>query len=151
MKKNNIIVLFFILLIFMLNIFSLLEIEEFSKSNFLEANQEEFQIVSNIKIAATNTNLSINPNDWKPNDTLNVTEATKLEGLGNKAIGIIRMIASIMSVVVLSVIGIKYMMGSIEEKAEYKKTMLPYVIGAILVFGITNVLGIIIDLISALV
>ena len=39
----------------------------------------------------------------------------------------------------------------IKEKSEYKKTMLPYVIGAILVFGITNVLGIIIDLISALV
>ena len=40
----------------------------------------------------------------------------------------------------------KYMAGGVEERAEYKKTMLPYVIGAILLFGITNILGIIVGL-----
>ena len=34
------------------------------------------------------------------------------------------------------------MMGSVEEKAEYKKTMMPYIIGAFMLFGITNLLGI---------
>ena len=43
----------------------------------------------------------------------------------------------------MQVIGIKYIMGSVEDKAEYKKTLKPYVIGAVLVFGITNILGII--------
>ena len=37
------------------------------------------------------------------------------------------------------VIGIKYMMGSAEEKAEYKKTMLPYLIGAIILFAAVNI------------
>ena len=36
------------------------------------------------------------------------------------------------------VIGIKYMMGSAEEKAEYKKTMIPYLIGAVLLFAAVN-------------
>ena len=36
--------------------------------------------------------------------------------------------------IILVVLGIKYMMGSAEEKAEYKKTMIPYVVGAILIF-----------------
>ena len=67
----------------------------------------------------------------------------KLEDLGNRIIGVVQVIGSISSVVALVVIGIKYVTGSVEEKAEYKQTLKPYLIGAILVFGITNVLGII--------
>ena len=33
--------------------------------------------------------------------------------------------------------GIKYMLGSVEEKADYKKDMIPYLIGAVLLFAIT--------------
>ena len=43
----------------------------------------------------------------------------------------------------LVVIGIKYMMGSAEEKAEYKKTLMPYIIGAALVFAASAIAGII--------
>ncbi len=56
-----------------------------------------------------------------------------------------QIIGSIISVICLVVIGIKYMMGSAEEKAEYKKTLMPYMIGAILIFAITNILSIIYD------
>lgn len=48
--------------------------------------------------------------------------------------GVIQTIGSVVSVVMLIVIGIKYMTGSIEEKAEYKKTLWPYVLGAFLIF-----------------
>ena len=37
-------------------------------------------------------------------------------------------------------VGLKYMLGSVEEKAEYKKTLLYYLIGAVLAFGIVNIL-----------
>lgn len=57
----------------------------------------------------------------------------------NKIISIIQIIASIVSVAVLIALGIKYMMGSVEAKAEYKRTMIPYLVGACLVFGITNI------------
>ena len=53
------------------------------------------------------------------------------------------MIGSIVSVAALILIGIKYILGSVEEKAEYKKTLKPYLIGAVMVFAITNLLGII--------
>ena len=43
-----------------------------------------------------------------------------------------------MAVGILMVLGIKYMMGSAEEKAEYKKTMIPYLIGAVLLFAAVN-------------
>lgn len=58
-----------------------------------------------------------------------------LQGVGANIIQIITTIGIIVAVVVLLVLGIKYMMGSAAEKAEYKKTMIPYLIGAVLIFG----------------
>lgn len=49
-------------------------------------------------------------------------------------LGIIQILGVILSVIMLIVLGIKYMLGSVEEKAEYKKTLVPYIIGAFLVF-----------------
>ncbi len=55
--------------------------------------------------------------------------------IGERVIGILRAVGVVLSVVVLIVIGIKYMMGSPEEKSEYKTSMLPYIIGAALIFA----------------
>ena len=62
---------------------------------------------------------------------------------GNIVIGIIQAIGAVVSVVALILIGFKYMMGSVEEKAEYKKTMIPYIIGAIMLGSIVTIVGII--------
>lgn len=59
----------------------------------------------------------------------------KVADTGNKIITVIRTVGMIVSVVILMVLGIKYMMGSAEEKASYKKTMMPYIVGAVLIFG----------------
>lgn len=63
--------------------------------------------------------------------------ATLGEGqkLVNTIISWLTGIGMAVSVIVLLVLGIKYMIGSAEEKAEYKKTMIPYLVGAVLVFG----------------
>lgn len=60
--------------------------------------------------------------------------STKLVKKANSIFSYIRIIGIIMSVVILIVIGIKYMLGSTEEKANYKETLLPYIIGAFLLF-----------------
>ncbi len=73
------------------------------------------------------------PNQIKANEA-NVNTAG-IENLGTNIVGIVTTIGMIVSVVVLVVLGIKYMMGSAEEKAEYKKTLMPYIIGAGLVFA----------------
>lgn len=67
----------------------------------------------------------------------------KIEQVGNGVITLITTAGSIISVIILIVIGIKYMMGSVEEKAEYKKTLLPFVIGAIILFACSSLAGII--------
>lgn len=74
-----------------------------------------------------------------------VTDATKLQKLGNAIVGIIQVIGSGVSVVVLVIIGIKYMIGTVEEKAQYKQTLVPYLVGAVLLFATSNVVSMIYD------
>ena len=57
-----------------------------------------------------------------------------IQTLGNKIIGILQTVGIVLSVIILVILGIKYMMGSAEEKADYKKTMIPYVVGAAFIF-----------------
>ena len=85
----------------------------------------------------------IDPGYYKPDSFDTASGADKLKNIGNSVIGTLQIIGTILSVGVLIVLGIKYIMGSVEEKAEYKKSMGPYVIGAVMVFAITNLLGII--------
>ena len=64
---------------------------------------------------------------------------SKLSKITGTILGVIQVVGTVGSVGVLMVLGIKYMMGSVEEKASYKKSMLPYAIGAVLVFSATNI------------
>ena len=68
-------------------------------------------------------------------------EATqKLMGTG---IQVVRIVGVGISLVMLGHIGIKYMMAAPAEKADFKKSAAIYVLGAVLVFGATNILTII--------
>ena len=75
-----------------------------------------------------------------PKDLIGET-TTAFDGIGKKVIGMVQAIGSIVAVLILVILGIKYMMGSAEEKAEYKKTFIPYLVGAILVFAAANIAG----------
>ena len=65
--------------------------------------------------------------------------SAELEQKAERILGIIQIVGVVISVIMLIVIGIKYMLGSIEERAEYKKTLKPYLIGAFLLFSGTTV------------
>ena len=71
---------------------------------------------------------------WKPKSSGNYSEVRKI---GGKITGFIQVIGSVFSLLALVIIGIKYMLGSAEEKADYKKTMIPYIVGCIMVFACT--------------
>ena len=73
-----------------------------------------------------------------------------ITGIGNQIIGIITTVGVVVAVVILLVLGIKYMMGSASEKAEYKKTMIPYLVGAILIFGASAITQVVVNIASGL-
>lgn len=89
------------------------------------------------------------PDKYKPN-SLEASDTEALLGKGNVIIGVIQVIGSLISVATLIMIGIKYMVGSVEEKAEYKKTMFPYIVGAVMLFAAANIVQVIYDWASAL-
>lgn len=68
--------------------------------------------------------------------------------IGNQVLGIIRAVGSMFAIGVLMVLGIKYMLGSVEERASYKKSMLPYVAGMILLFASVNIASAINDMVQ---
>lgn len=74
----------------------------------------------------------------------------KVVNLGKTIVTIMQTIGIVVAVVVLLVLGIKYMMGSAEEKAEYKKTMIPYIVGAVLIFASTTIVNIVYQLANGL-
>lgn len=87
---------------------------------------------------------SINPDNYKP-PTLTTDDAQPAMDKIKPIIEIITGIGIAVSVIALILLGIKYMVGSIEEKAEYKKSMIPYLIGAIMIFLISTIVTIIME------
>ena len=53
----------------------------------------------------------------------------------NVIVSVIEAVGIILSVIILIVIGIKYMLGSVEEKADVKGLLIPYIAGCVIVFG----------------
>lgn len=88
-------------------------------------------MMSSVVNAASGVNLT--PSQITAN--IDSNSQTQITSVGRKIVGIIQVIGIVIAVVVIMVVGIKYMMGSVEEKAEYKKTMMPYIIGAVLIFA----------------
>ncbi len=99
-------------------------------------------LVSNYSYSLALSSPIDNPDYYKPDMTPSPGSDNSFVSLSNRIIGLARFVGSAISILVLAFIGIKYMIGSLEEKSEYKKTLLPYLLGAIMVFGITVILGI---------
>ena len=107
-----------------------------------------FIITMSIPCSATSTNPIDNPDYFDPSGSQVDIGASRIQDKANSIIGIIRNIGVVVSVLTLVVLGIKYMLGSIEEKAEYKKTMIPYLVGAVMVFAIPQLVQIIYNIVS---
>lgn len=76
----------------------------------------------------------------------NGKQPTEVVNLGKTIVTIMQTVGIVVAVVVLLILGIKYMIGSAEEKAEYKKTMIPYLVGAILIFASTTIVNVVYNL-----
>ena len=73
-------------------------------------------------------------------------DTSELINVGNIVVKTIRVLGESIAVTTLAIVGIRYIMGSVEEKAEYKQTMWIYIIAAILLFGGSALTQIIYDI-----
>lgn len=89
---------------------------------------------------------TLNPNTWTPT----MQDQSELTTRAGKLLGIINIIGIVISVLVLVGLGLKYMLGSVEEKADFKKVVFPYIIGCLLIMCTTTLPNIILKITSAI-
>lgn len=85
--------------------------------------------------------------NYKP-DNLLPSDYNKVFTMAGTIVSVLRTAGLVIAVVGLMVLGIKYMIGSVEQKADYKKTLIPYLVGCIMIFAITQIVSIIYNLVT---
>ena len=75
------------------------------------------------------------------NSTADVPTDSGIATVINIVIGGLQYAGSGISLIVIAMLGIKYMLAGVEEKAEIKKQAIPIVIGCILLFGAVNLMS----------
>ena len=91
-----------------------------------------------------------NPDAYKPGE-IDGNTAAAITGKARPIIGIITTVGIIVLVITLIVIGMKYMLGSVEDRAEYKKTMIFYIIGVVFIVCIIGIIRLIGNLVLPIV
>lgn len=76
--------------------------------------------------------------------------ARKISTTAGKILYIVRIVGMAVAVIMLTILGIKYVAASPNEKADYKKGMTVYVVGAVLLFGASFLLGVIQNFVSGI-
>ena len=83
-------------------------------------------------------------------DTSPTIEQNDLQGMSNLIYNTLLIIAIVIAVIGGMVIGIKFMTGSIEEKAKIKETLIPYVAGCIVIFGAFGIWKLVINIMNSI-
>lgn len=71
----------------------------------------------------------------KGDSTISTIGQTEMQELSETIYNVLLIIGIIVAVIIGMIIGIKFMTGSVEEKAKVKETLIPYIAGCIVVFG----------------
>ena len=101
-----------------------------------------FAISSIPVFAESNPNFNLDefPGGSVPSSVQNLTDNT----IG-AAIGIVRIVGVGIAITIMMFLAIKYMMASAGDRADIKRHAIPFVVGAIVLFGATGILGILVD------
>jgi len=75
---------------------------------------------------------------WNTGET-----GTKVTEVRGKAIGIMQAIGASVAIIMLITVGIKYLTSAPEDRAQIKSHLVVYVVGALLIFGASTLLGIV--------
>lgn len=68
-----------------------------------------------------------------------VTGIVDLQTRAGNVVKALRNISAIVAIIVITILGIKYMIGSTEERAEYKKSFIPLIVGIIVVVAASSI------------
>lgn len=76
-------------------------------------------------------------------------KSTGVMAVINDVIGLLQLAGTGISVVTITLLGAKYMLSSVEQKAEIKNRAMPVVIGCVILFGAVNLVAIVANFTNA--
>ena len=97
-------------------------------------------IVSNVAFAAAGSSY-LDPKTITPNNDGSL--ATKSQSIAGSILGVAQVIGISVAIIMLIVLAIKYISAAPNDKAEIKKHAVIYIVGAIVLFGASGLLGLI--------
>jgi len=68
----------------------------------------------------------------------------------NKLYNILFLLGVVLTVIIGAILGIKFMFGSVEDKAKVKETLFPYIAGCIVIFGAFGIWRLLVTLLSSI-
>ncbi len=86
----------------------------------------------------TNVYAVIDPTTYTPEGNIEQTTVSKYS---SKLYSVFQMLGAILAVIALMILGLKYILSSVTEKAEYKKNLVPIVVGVFLIASILEIVG----------
>lgn len=91
--------------------------------------------IASVVLAADNMYVNITPSGS--------TLASSVQNIGGYILGVAQVIGMVVAVVMLIVLAIKYISAAPNDKAEIKKHAVVYIVGAVVLFAASGLLGII--------
>lgn len=82
-------------------------------------------------------------------DANNKIDLVSLKDLSDTLYNTLLVIGIVAAIIVGLIMGIKFILGSIEEKAEIKEMVIPYIIGCIVVFGAFTIWQIVVNILQS--
>lgn len=104
-------------------------------------------IIITIAFMSSTSIATINPGDYK-NVSGTLSGDDKISQIGGYVFNAVAVVGSGIAIISITILGIKYMVSSVEDKAQVKKKLVPFVIGAAIFFGASFVMRIIFDIVS---
>ena len=127
-------------LIIFIMIISINNIKTFALSNSSEDNAISGEVVGVIEIASSDfVDPTENPDWWEPTES-EESELTEKAGI---LLGVINVLGVVSAVIALVLLGMKYFLGSVQEKADLKNSLWLYILGIILLVACTTIPNII--------
>lgn len=77
-----------------------------------------------------------------------IDDPGKLSDFSSSLYTILLIAGTAITVIIGVVLGIKYMVGSVEEKAEYKKMLIPYLAGCVAIYGSLGIWKLVISILE---
>ena len=80
----------------------------------------------------------------------NKVSEKSMENLSDSIYSILLIVGVIVAVIVGAILGIKFMTGSVEQQADVKKLLVPYIVGCVVVFGAFGIWKIAVTIIASI-